>query len=288
MKLPSLIAVPLLLAAAGCSPQPSLDLSDLRGRPSWLALGREVYQERDDLDAEKTLLAFQPEPRWFDHGHRLMTKAQYDAFRASPQGRSAEGTKWEAASPQTGEKHAVPTPQPYPKSLSDLPLDDRGVRLSLAIEPDKDPRQLRVRLILTSEALSVHREVEHRRTNILPFLFAVYVDGKAVAVDPATIAEMGGLAEYVDLARPGAPRVWSVAADASSLLALLPDKGPHTVSIVAAFSSRQHRTYAEGWQYASKGMTTSGQPYDFQPLLVRSHPAGLRWTGTAWQTPRTP
>src|ERR1039458_9567575 len=56
----------------------------LNGQPSWFPLGGEVYQERNCTEAEKEVLAFTPEPRWFLGYSKSASMEEYNAFKEDP------------------------------------------------------------------------------------------------------------------------------------------------------------------------------------------------------------
>ncbi len=51
-------------AAEGSSKQSGRS-PELSGQPAWFPLGGEVYDSQDRFEAQRTLLAFRPQPRWF-------------------------------------------------------------------------------------------------------------------------------------------------------------------------------------------------------------------------------
>jgi hypothetical protein len=236
-------------------------------QPSWFAIGPEVYHEGEVTEAEKRVLSVRLEPRWFVGGDKAVSKAKYDAYFA---GSSAPVQK------QTNGLFFIPNP-PYPKQLDDLPLEDHGVSLGLDASPCDDPSVVLLKLELKSKDMPVRRQVEHRWTNTLPFLFAFYVDGQAVVVESTSFEKEGGVDWMDPLVEKGGARKWSVKIKAESLRALLPDTRPHTLAVAAAFANRQH----EGFFEDSERLTGGGDSAE-PPMVVRSGIAQLKWDGTKW------
>jgi hypothetical protein len=168
---------------------------------------------------------------WGMPGQKAATKGEYEAYLASLK-RPGVAVLEEQAPRGQPERYAIPLEQLYPKSLADLPTEQDGVRLSLRIQPGRVAGRLRLDLALTSATRAVRREVEHRWTNTLPLLFAVYVDGKAVSIAPTAFGREGGISQLIDLVAPGGRRDWSLEVDGGSLLSLLPDLRARTVTLV--------------------------------------------------------
>jgi hypothetical protein len=257
-----LFALPLLLA--GCQ-------ASLQGQPTWLALGREIYQERDLAAAEAQPLAFVPEARWFVGLPREVSTAEFEAARTHASGDPTTPERFDG-------RHFLPNPPPYPQSLTDIPRHDHGVRLALRCTPATPAHPLTLDLTLTTDTLPVYREVEHRFTNTLPFLFALFIDGHPLTIRPRGFGKFGGIESMMPLATPGHPRRWHLVMDAESLWALLPDRQPHTITIVAAFANSQHLGRVEGDSLPLSAFPpeTRGDTPLPPPLLVRSNAGTFR------------
>jgi hypothetical protein len=270
------------------SAPPTTRPSDLPlGEPSWLSLDQMVYQEKDVEAVEKQLqFSFEPGARWFLTYLHPTTKDQFDSYLAGL--RERRGGNFQV---QNADGYWLPDPLPYPTTLEDVPADDRGVRLSLRIEPDTDASILKFAVNLSSSRQPVWREVEHRATVIVPLLFAVYVDGAPVAVPQRGIAKMGGSQHSIELIpHAGGERRWSLKVNAASLQKLLPDSGPHTVTVAAAFSERQRMGFTgkdsvEFEQFFESHGFVPPKGHDGPQVLVRSNVAAIKWTGKEWASP---
>lgn len=145
------------------------------------------------------------------------------------------------------------------------------VRIALAAHVS-DEGKLELELTLTSST-PAFREVEHRFTNVLLFLFALAVDRRSVVKEFTDWGRRGGGSGPMALisdARGGTKR-WRVRVDTSSLAAVagLGDR-PARLAIVAAFSDSQH----DGLWHQGEG-----NPPDRRGVLVRSEPVSLTWDG---------
>lgn len=67
-----------------------------------------------------------------------------------------------------------------PDTLDDVPLTNQAASLTLEIKPSANQHVLHLMLTLKAQERTVWRELEHRWTNIIPFLFAFTVDGKPI------------------------------------------------------------------------------------------------------------
>jgi peptidoglycan/xylan/chitin deacetylase (PgdA/CDA1 family) len=247
----------------------------LVGRPSWLPIGPEVYQERDVEAAAQTVLKVRPEPRWFTGFPHLVTKAEFDQYMAETE----PNVKYQVeASP--GE-YPIPMLPPFPKSIDDLPLEDHGARLSLSAKASDDVAILQFHIGLTSGADALQREVEHRWSNTLPFLFAFYVDGRAATLPNHGWGRSGGVQGFVPLVTANGSRQWDIHVDAQRVRDLLPDGRRHSLAIVAAFCNSQHEGYSEGGR-----VELSNKVNGPSLILVRSEPAILNWDGSRWLPPK--
>jgi len=86
----------------------------------------------------------------------------------------------------------------------------------------------------------------------------------------------------LDWGAAGSTQTWKCSVDEKSLRALLSDSKPHTIDIYAAFGSAGFMQ-----SFAAGGIITLGNPGKAGdiPLLIRSNPARLVWTGTQWKSP---
>ena len=223
---------------------------ELLGQPSWFPLGEEVYHSQDRFKAERKLLAFKPQPRWF-------------VGLVRGRGRMEEQTP--------------------PKRLDDVPVADQGASLSLSVSPAESPDHVRFSLTLKAAERTVWREVEHRWTNTLPLLFAFYADGKAVTLRLRAFDKSGGVKQSHEVAEKGRERAWSLLVDLKSLEAILESRQPRELEIVAVFSERQHEAYYEGQKLRpGSGMIESRVPR--RAIVVRSNVVRLKRLAERWKT----
>ena len=231
-----LLIIGLWLALPGCTKAPiHNELDGLSGQPSWFPLGGEVYRANARFDAQAEPMGLMPQPRWFLCYPRVVTEAEYRAWEAQQQGTQSleEGI------------FMIPQELPFPESLSALPRNDQGATLDLIVQDSEAPGEWVMQLTLATTDRDIYREVEHRWTNITPFLFALFADGKAVRRELAGFSKMGGAMQWVALVEPGGQKTWTLRVATESIRALAGDKAKE-VAIVAAFSERQHEAYSPG------------------------------------------
>lgn len=157
----------------------------------------------------------------------------------------------------------------HPKSLQAVPLSNQGASLTFQIQPTTNGL-LRFVLTLKAEARDVWREVEHRWTNLTPFLFTFFADGKAVRPKgPDSWGKVGGMNWMMKVVKQGKSYRWNLEVDPNSILSLLPDTKFKNLAIVAAFSEYQH----EYPHMSSKPISISMGPGGFQgpPIVIRSN-----------------
>jgi hypothetical protein len=282
IQLLAIVAIAFMNATAAASEKPQRS-AHLRGSPNWFALGGEVYHARDRIEAQRQRLKFKNQPRWFHGFSRYATKAEYERWRAEQRGKVE--LQQSPLTDDAGEPlYPLPNPPPFPRKLTDLTTIDRGVRLKLSVQPDRD-NALAILATLSTKQLPVFREVEHRWTNITPLLFAFYSDGKAITGQLEGFGKTGGSEQFVELAEPDRPHTWHLTADGQSLLALLPHRRPQNVTIVALFAEKQQTGHFTGDAAAELMGVESFNPRIGQRamILVRSDPVTLRWTGSGWE-----
>ena len=203
--------------------------------PCWYALGGDVYHQGDAESVVRSILSFGADPHWFEF---------------------FEGAR--------------------PESIEAVRTERHGARLGLTVRPlEEDPRLLRLTLTLAGGTRGLYREIEHRHTNVLPFLFALRTGGRNVtSTDPGTSSRWGGMSGRVRLVNPGAERRWELVVTASSLERLLPGPLPERVEIVAAFAERQHeslpflRSFRRFGQGDERG--TPAEPRAHEDRVLRS------------------
>ncbi|MGD0088864.1 MAG: hypothetical protein ABSE73_02990 [Planctomycetota bacterium] len=233
----------LVIFAGGFCPlsQTSSAEPKLQGQPSWSPLGGEVYWEKDRFEAEKQVLSFIAEPRWFQGFPKHVDKEEFETFMEAEKKRGAGGGSVQMT--EDG-KYPIPVVVPYPKTIEDLPLIDQGASLQLTVQTTEVPSIFLLKLTLAAEKRTVWRELEHRWTNTLPFLFAFFVDGKALKREPQGFFKEGGANYLEPLVEKGKRRSWELRVDFSSIDSILPHPKVKTLHLVACFSERQHDGFA--------------------------------------------
>ncbi len=127
-----------------------------------------------------------------------------------------------------------------PARIDDLPLEVDGARLELAAHAGSPGLLLDV--TLRAGARGLRRGVEHRSTNLFPFLFAFEADGVPVVVEETLHAKDGGMRSLVDLVPPRGERTWTLRLASASLDGVAPRPFPARLSVTAAFCELQHDT----------------------------------------------
>jgi hypothetical protein len=252
------------------------------GQPSWFPIGADISQPGDLDQAQARVLSLGQQPHWFLCMPRKVSSAEYAAYWSRMNGSFA------TSRPAEGDDLYIPAALPYPKDLEALPLRDDGVSLELKASTSPEPAVLLLTLRLASPEEPLMREVQSGCTNVLPFLFAVCVDGKAVAVTATGDDTSGGgfgddMPFMIPLVGKGSTRSWQIHLDAKSLAAQLPDAHAHAVALTAVFSNFQHEVYFGGSEPSLASLIIPrGAGADSQ-IVVRSNSVELRWTGTAWR-----
>ena len=129
--------------------------------------------------------------------------------------------------------------------------------LGLVASASVDPTIVLLELTLESKDMPIQRQVEHRWTNTLPFLFAFWVDGQAVTVPLTSFNKAGGVAWMTPLVEKGRrEKMVGQSQFPVSLRRLLPDARPHSLSVAAAFANSQHEGYFEDSEKVRDGWPT--------------------------------
>ena len=241
------------------------DEQRLTGQPDWFPLGGEVYHARDRVAAERAILEFRPQPHWFLGFPKPATPEQFAAWLKTQPG------QFDLQKPVDGE-FQIPTTPARPERLSDLSLKDQGASLKFTVEPSTDPDLLEFGLDLSADERAIQREIEHRHTNVIPFLFAFYVDGKAVRKEEQAFEKDGGSKQLVELVPTKSHRHSKLRVARKSLETILPAHASE-VTIVAAFSERQHAGATDQLQF-------DGEVWDLEhiprQILIRSNAVNVR------------
>ena len=240
---------------------------------SWFSLGGEVYQERDRFDAEKQVLSFDKQPRWFLGFPKAVTKNDFEAWLKSQNGKLQ-------LEPASEPSYQIPNPPPYAKRVEDLPTSHHSSSLKFAIEPQKEPGELAFVLTLTAGDRSIRREIEHRNTNVVPFLFGLQADGKLISEELNGTRKDGGTNKLIELVPAKTSQTWRFRVARKSLDSLVPET-TQQLEITAAFSERQHEGYAGIDQSSSLEVWNLK---DLPPqILVRSNVVRLMRSGDGWK-----
>ncbi len=240
---------------------------------SWFSLGGEVYQERDRFDAEKQVLSFDKQPRWFLGFPKAVSRNEFEAWLKSQSGKLQLERSSEVS-------YQIPNPPAYAKRVEDLPTSHHGASLKFAMEPQKEPGELVFVLTLTAGDRLIRREIEHRNTNVVPFLFALHADGKVISGELNGTRKAGGTNKLVELVPVKARQTWRFRVAQESLESLVPGM-TQQLEITAAFSERQHEGYAGNDQ---AGTLEVWNLKDLPPqILVRSNVLRMQRNGDGWK-----
>jgi hypothetical protein len=168
-----------------------------------------------------------------------------------------------------------------PKTLGDVPLSDQGGSLSLDFAMTTNGL-FRFILKVHCTDRGLWREVEHRWTNLIPFLFTFYADGVPVrAPMPKEWGRFGGVNGMTILAAKGAFYESDLTVDPKTILALVPGARVSELSVVAAFGESQHEFIG------SPGLRGPWRPilddYKGPPIFIRSNLVRLRHVYETWQ-----
>lgn len=133
------------------------------------------------------------------------------------------------------------------REAKDIPTQDRGVTLSLS-GADADRERLEMSLTLASSHRDIYREIDHRVSGELPFLFTFLVHGDQVRLGRTSRGFWTGARVVVRIVRAGDTRTWRFLIEGSSISEVVP-RSAHEISLVAAFSERQYYPLglAEQW-----------------------------------------
>lgn len=171
-----------------------------------------------------------------------------------------------------------------PDTIQAISLTNQGATLSLQIQPTDSPDILLFVLTLNAGNRTLWREVEHRRTNILPFLFTFAADGKSIGPKPFAWGEICGANSMTELVSPGKSASWNLKVDSKSLLAAIGKYPFHTLTVVAAFSEYQHDYPAFCGDPSQEWRGDKPQGYfKGPPIVLRSNVVALHFDGQTWK-----
>ena len=254
-----------VLAAGGCGGEQEAQRSRM---PSWFAL-IPVEAEGDHR------LVLDPEPRWFHGMPKLVSLAELERQRQAAgivvlEARRAEeggrpGMRW------------VPTSPPLSAYLDGLPKRLGGVRLELEARLLPTSGDLELRLTLHAGERPLWREKEHRAENAHPFLIGLYADDEPLRRPHRGSAKCGGVSRFHEVVAAGSRRSWTLVVRRSSVEALLGNRPTRELSVVAAFSERQHdsTTLSEGARLEPD--PSLEPPFGNDQFVIRSPCAKVNW-----------
>lgn len=170
-----------------------------------------------------------------------------------------------------------------PRTPAEIPTADRGVTLHLSgIEGEGG---LVLCLTLSTENRVVYREVEHRVSNEIPFLFGFIISGEPVRIARPTQGAWSGGRTLVKVVEPGESRTWRIPVDGASIDRVV-GRSVGRVSIVAVFSERQPRAAALAAEWSKTDIdvlpSTMEGTLARSETLVRSNELLLRRRGYGW------
>lgn len=170
-----------------------------------------------------------------------------------------------------------------PEILQDVPLTDQGVSLSLEVQTTEVPNIIRFVLTLKSGKRAVWREIEHRWTNVIPFLFAIYVNNKPVRFEKLTMLRpiKGGINAMIRLIDQGEKKQWDLRIDVKSIKDLIGDVKYDDLIFAAAFSEYQH-LYPAAFGLYEEDIRV---PKEFKgpAIVIRSNIVRLELHGDKWR-----
>ena len=229
---------------------------ELHERPIWLPLGT-TYQVCNPGEAIEPARKNDIVAEVYQENDRL--KVQTSTLQIIQQPRWFKGSK-------------------LPDTILDVPLKNQGASLTLEVRETESPMLLRLVLTLTARDRTVWRELEHRWTNIIPFLFAFTADGKPIGPKEAgNWSKFGGADWMTEVAPAGTSTTWQVALDTESIRTALKGISVKELTMVAAFSEYQHEVLSA--IDLSDGRALTEQEFKGPPITIRSNEARLTFDG---------
>ena len=175
---------------------------------------------------------------------------------------------------------------PLPKTLGDIPLSDQSVSLSLDFAKTTNDF-FRLILKVHCSKRGLWREVEHRYTNISPFLFTFWADGVSIGAPmPEGCGSMGGINSMRKLAGENEVYESDLTIDPKSIFSLVPGGRPRNLGMVAAFAEAQHECVILLQGDRSHGrLWPPRYPNGFRgsPIVVRSNKIQLGYVHKKWE-----
>jgi len=234
---------------------------ELHERPIWLPLGT-TYQRCNPGEAIEQARKNDIVAEVYQENDRL--KVQTSTLQIIQQPRWFKGSK-------------------QPDTIRDVPLKSQGASLSLEVKETESPTLLKLVLTLTARDRTVWRELEHRWTNIIPFLFAFTADGKPIGPkETQSWSKFGGANWMTEVALTGTSTTWQVALDTKSITTALKGISVKELTIVAAFSEYQHEVPSD-LALSDDPALTKGE-FKGPPITIRSNEARMTFDGKTFKT----
>jgi len=237
--------------------------SEFKGEPSWFPLGAAFRICNPDMilngDSQKQNPSYDTlTAEVYHEGHRFEIQRKTLSVVREP--------RWfrNAAAPAT---------------IQDVQLSDQGASLILAINPNTNGF-FRVTLRVDARNRDLWREIEHRWTDITPFLFAFFADGKPIRVESEGWSKFGGVNGMTRLAPRGGFYELDLTVDPSSIVALIPSTNFNELVVIAAFGEYQHA--APGLNHRGAEKPRISEDYSGPPIIVRSNEVRLRRSSVGW------
>ena len=167
---PIRISVLMVFICFSCKPKNNIKEYSLSGQPSWFPLGGEIVHAEGLDTAQEGILSFGTKPRWFKSFPKTVSKQKYEEWLKENPGISDTQN-------ERGSEFFIPSELPFPKNIESLSLKNQGASLQFQISNGINEKELILHITLTANERAIIREVEHRATNTLPFLFAFFLDG---------------------------------------------------------------------------------------------------------------
>ncbi len=175
-----------------------------------------------------------------------------------------------------------------PNCLEDVPLSDQGTSLVLRITKTTNGL-LRFLLRVRSTKRDVWREIEHRNSNITPFLFTFFADRRPVrALMSGQFANARGINTMTKLARKGEAYETELTICPDTIFDLAGGVKIKELSVVAAFGEYQHEFPRVEIRKSLRDFYANRRPWFSEdylgpPILIRSDIVRLRHSPEKWE-----
>ncbi len=266
--------LPCLLGGCGASP-PQPERQTPPAELTWFSVG-EV-----EAETKGGLLAIDPYPRWFVGPPEHVSEVEI-ARRRAAKGKVVYEALVRVTSDEEGYEPGVrwiATVPPRPRRAEDLPTTQAGARLDLDVKPI-DANELQLELTLHAGERALWRELEHRSTNVFPFLLGVEADGVPVRFPRMGSAHCGGISRFKTVVAAGASQRWTLRISRASVRGILEIASvgtPKTVGFVAVFCERKHIGWAAHDGEHPSPDTLLELPFVGDAILLRSPRVAVPW-----------